>query len=250
MTVFSHTSLSPELVHLLGHDEWTPAHTHDLGHLVYPATGVLSLVTREGSWIAPSNRVVWVPAEFEHQHRAHGAADMRVVFLPAHMAVSLVDRPAVLATTPLAREAMLGLTGTRHRTKASADRLRLVIIDELTVTGEQPLHLPEPVDPRLLALTKIVEEDLANPVSLAELGRRVGAGERTLTRLFQQETGMTFRQWRAELRIHRALLLLTDGWSVYDTAAECGWANPSSFISVFTALVGTSPGLYRQSLHG
>src|SRR5699024_10608633 len=128
MNTFSHESLSPELIHLLVHDERTPAHTHDLGHLVYPATGVLSLVTSDGSWIAPSNRVVWVPADFEHQHRAHGAADMRVgrpracprphapcadfehqhrahgaadmrvVFLPAQLAAALVDRPAVLAT--------------------------------------------------------------------------------------------------------------------------------------------------------
>ena len=53
---------------------------------------------------------------------------------------------------------------------------------------------------------------------------------------------MTFRQWRAELRVHRALLRLADGMSVYDTAAECGWANPSSFILAFTSLVGMSPG--------
>ena len=250
MNEFSHESFRPELIHLLGHDERTPAHTHDLGHLVYPATGVLSLVTSDGSWIAPSNRVVWVPADFEHQHRAHGAADMRVVFLPAQMAAALVDRPAVLATTPLATEAMLALTGPRRRTKASTDRLRLVILDELTATGEQPLHLPEPRDDRLLAVTKFVEEDLANPVSLAELGRQVGASERTLTRLFQQETGMTFRQWRAELRVHRALLLLADGLSVYDTAAECGWANPGSFITAFTSLVGMSPGRYQHSLRG
>ena len=250
MNEFSHEPFNPELIHLLGHDERTPAHTHDLGHLVYPATGVLSLVTSDGSWIAPANRVVWVPAGFEHQHRAHGAADMRVVFLPAQMATALVDRPAVLATTPLATEAMLALTGPRRRTKASSDRLRLVILDELTATGEQPLHLPEPRDDRLLAVTKLVEEDLANPVSLADLGRQVGASERTLTRLFQQETGMTFRQWRAELRVHRGLLLLADGLSVYDTAAECGLANPGSFITAFTSLVGMSPGRYQHSLRG
>lgn len=247
MNKFSHKSDSPEMIHLLGHDEWTPAHTHELGHLVYPATGVLSLVTRDGSWIAPSNRVVWVPAEFEHQHRAHGAADMRIVFLPEAMAASLVAHPAVLAMTSLAREAMLMLTGPGHRPKESTDRLRLVIIDELGTTGEQPLHLPEPHDDRLLAVTELVEEDLSNPVSLAQLGHQVGASERTLMRLFQQETGMTFRQWRTELRIHRALLLLADGLSVYDTAAECGWANPGSFILAFTSLVGMSPGKYQHS---
>lgn len=248
MNKFSHESVSPELIHLLGHDERTPAHTHNLGHLVYPASGVLSLVTRDGSWIAPSNRVVWVPAGFEHQHRAHGATDMRVIFLPETMARALVPHPAVLATTSLAREALLALTGPRTRAKESTDRLRLVAIDELSVTGEQPLHLPEPHDDRLRAVTQLVEQDLSNPAALPELGRLVGASERTLTRLFRQETGMTFRQWRAELRVHRALLLLADGRSVYDTAAECGWANPNSFITAFTSLVGMSPGRYQHSL--
>ncbi|GAA1945426.1 helix-turn-helix transcriptional regulator [Brevibacterium antiquum] len=248
MDKFSHKTTSPELIHLLGHDERTPAHTHDLGHLVYPATGVLSLVTRDGSWIAPSNRVVWVPAGFEHQHRAHGETDMRIVFLPDGMAEPLGPYPAVLATTPLARESLLALTGSRQRSREGTDRLRLVAIDELSLTGEQPLYLPEPHDDRLLAVTQLVEEDLSNVATLAQLGRQVGASERTLSRLFQQETGMTFRQWRAELRVHRALLLLADGRSVYETAAECGWANPNSFITAFTALVGMSPGRYRHSM--
>src|SRR5699024_3923014 len=250
MNKFSHESLSPELIHLLGHDERTPAHTHDLAHLVYPATGVLSLVTSAGSWIAPSNRVVWVPADFEHQHRAHGAADMRVVFLPAQMAAALVDRPAVLATSPLATEAMLALTGPRRQTKASTDRLRLVILDELTATGEQPLHLPEPRDDRLLAVTKLVEEDLANPVSLAELGRKGGASERALRRLAQGGTGRTVGRWRAERRGHRARLRLADGLSGYDTAAGCGGAHPGSFITGVTSLVAMSPGRYQHSLGG
>ncbi|SMX90715.1 MULTISPECIES: helix-turn-helix domain-containing protein [unclassified Brevibacterium] len=248
MDKFSHKAMSPELIHQLGHDERTPAHTHDLGHLVYPATGVLSLVTRDGSWIAPSNRVVWVPSGFEHQHRAHGATDMRIVFLPDGMAEPLGPYPAVLATTPLARESLLALTGSRQRSRESTDRLRLVAIDELSLTGEQPLYLPEPHDDRLLAVTQLVEEDLSNVATLAQLGRQVGASERTLSRLFQQETGMTFRQWRAELRVHRALLLLAEGRSVYDTAAECGWANPNSFITAFTSLVGMSPGRYQHSM--
>lgn len=234
------------MIHLLGHDELTPAHAHELGHLVYPAAGVLSLVTQDGSWIAPSNRVVWVPAEFEHQHRAHGTADMRIVFLPEEMAAALVPHPAVLAMTALAVEVMIALTSSTPRRTEATDRLRLVVIDELAITGEQPLHLPEPHDDRLLAVTKLVTEDLSAPRSLADLGHRVGASERTLTRLFQQETGMTFRQWRAQLRVHRALLLLADGLSVYTTAAACGWANPSSFITAFTSLVGMSPGRYQH----
>ena len=122
------------------------------------------------------------------------------------------------------------------------------MIDDLAAAPEQPLHLPEPSDDRLLAVTRLVETDMSNPATLAELGHRVGASERTLSRLFREETAMSFPQWRTQLRIHRALLLLADGVSVIDTAVACGWSNPSAFIEIFSALVGQTPGRYQRSL--
>ena len=243
-------SLAPEQIHLLGHDERTPSHVHEQGHLVYPASGVLSIVTEDGSWIAPPNRAAWIPAGSFHQHRAHGATDMRIVLMADAAAGLLPAHPSVLAVTPLAREATLALTSDVPRTAESRERLRRVIIDDLTAAPEQPLHLPEPRDERLRALTHLVEQEMEDPATLEQLGRRIGAGERTLSRLFQQTTGMSFRQWRIQLRIHRALLLLTDGLSVVDTATACGWANTSAFIDAFTALVGQTPGRYQRSLRG
>lgn len=250
MPEFSLESLVSEQSHDLGHDHITPAHVHPKGHLVYPASGVLSMVTDAGSWIAPSNRAVWIPAGFTHQHRAHGDTDMRIMFIPDDLAGLMPTSPAVLVVTALAREAALALTSSKERDYPARQRLRRVIIDDLTAAEEQPLHLPEPTDERLQAVTFLVQHDLTNPATLAHLGKKVGASERTLSRLFHRETGMSFRQWRAQLRIHHALLLLTEGTSVTDTALACGWANPSAFIETFTALVGVTPGHYLRSLSG
>ena len=147
-------STLPESVHLLRHREHTPAHAHDQGHLVYPAAGVLSLATPAGSWIAPPNRAVWIPGGFEHQHHAHGVTDMRIVFMSAAQARLLPERPMVLTVTPLAREAVLRLTGGGVPSADVRDRLRLVTIDELSVAPAEPLHLPQPTDDRLLAVTQ------------------------------------------------------------------------------------------------
>lgn len=237
-----------ETIHILGHAQVTPAHVHSQGHVVYPATGVLSLVTEAGSWIAPQNRAVWVPAGFTHQHRAHGRADMRIMFIEDQLAGVLPPVPVVLGVSPLARELALALTGAVDRSEDRRGRLRAVLLDELRSVGEQPLHLPEPRDERLRAVTRLVEHDLSTPLTLDHIGRRIGVSERTLTRLFHHETGMSFRQWRTQLRVHRALLLLNDGMAVLDVALACGWANPSSFIQAFTDLVGQTPGEYRRSL--
>ena len=243
-----HVSTRPEQIHQLGHDERTPLHTHARGHLVYPATGVLSLVTKSGSWIAPPNRGVWIPSGFEHRHRAHGATDMRIVFMAPGLAALLPAHPAVLVMTPLARQAVLSLTGPVSRPAGARARLRRVVIDDIVAAPEQPLHLPEPADDRLQAVAYIVAHDMSSPATLAELGHRVGASERTLSRLFHAETGMSFPQWRTQLRIHRALLLLADGVPVIDTAVACGWANPSAFIDIFATLVGQTPGRYQRAI--
>ena len=240
-------TLPMEGAYRFAHAETSPRHAHPLGHLVHAASGVLSLLTDEGAWIAPSTRMAWVPAGAEHRHRAHGRTDMRIIHLSDELAAALPPTPAVLVATPLAREAFLAMTSGRSRSAEALDHLRHVIVDEAITAPEQPLHLPEPADTRLRRAARLVEDDLAVPVSLGDLARRTGTAERTLSRLFPQETGMGYRQWRLQLRVHRALVLLSDGVSVTDAAAACGWATTSQFIEQFTPLVGMTPGRYRQS---
>jgi AraC-like DNA-binding protein len=57
---------------------------------------------------------------------------------------------------------------------------------------------------------------------------------------------MTFYQWRTQIRLCHALVLLADGHDISHVAHACGWANPSSFIAAFTDLVGTTPGRYQH----
>lgn len=228
--------------------ETSPLHQHSRGHLVHPASGVLSLLTENGAWIVPATRFGWVPAKFPHRHRAHGPTDMRIIYLDDALAAALPVAPAVLMTSPLAREAALAITSGAPRTRAALTHLRQVVVDEVLTVPEQPLHLPEPKDVRLCAAIVQVEQNLSTPVSLQQLAKRVHVGARTLSRLFQEETGMGYRQWRLQLRIHRALVLLANGTTVTDTAAACGWASASRFIEQFTPFVGMTPGRYRQGV--
>jgi AraC-like DNA-binding protein len=93
----------------------------------------------------------------------------------------------------------------------------------------------------------MLRENPADNTSLAEFGKTAGASTRTLSRLFRDELGMTFYEWRTQLRIYHALVLLADGHDTTQAAYACGWANPSSFIAAFTGIIGTTPGRYRTS---
>ncbi len=171
---------------------------------------------------------------------------MRIVFLSPALARLMPGRPAVFTASGLAREVVLGLTGSREYERAARARMHRVLVDELREAPEQPLQLPEPVDDRLRAVARLLYETPSDNASLAELGRRVGAGARTLSRLFRNELGMTFYEWRTQVRIHHALVLLADGHDVTHVAHACGWANPSGFIAAFTGIVGTTPGRHRN----
>lgn len=238
--------------HLWSAGQASAPHAHDRGHLVYAARGVLSVHTGPGISVVPTNRVAWIPAGVEHHHRSHTATDLRILFLPPSLGRLLPDHPVVLAADPLARELLLTLTGPRGSESAEAydrgplARLRRVLVDELQVTREQPLHLPEPQDDRLRAVARRLRNHPGDSASLAELGRAGGASARTLSRLFQRELGLTFYQWRTQLRLFHALVLLADGHDVSHVAHACGWSNPSTFIAAFTDVVGTTPGRYRR----
>jgi transcriptional regulator GlxA family with amidase domain len=122
-----------------------------------------------------------------------------------------------------------------------------VLVEELREAPELPLQLPEPRDDRLRALARVLYETPGDNTPLAELGQRIGASARTLSRLFRAELGMTFYEWRTQLRIHHALVLLAAGHDTAHVARACGWANPSHFIAAFAAVVGTTPGRHRAN---
>ncbi|MEV6622898.1 helix-turn-helix transcriptional regulator [Amycolatopsis sp. NPDC051106] len=233
----------------LAHGEGIAPHFHDFGQLRYAASGALVTTTDAGTWVAPANRITWVPPFSVHSSRSHGETDVRLLRVPAALAERLPAEPSVFVASPLMREAYLA----KMSEPADSPRGRLlleVVISELARVPREPLRLPEPGDRRLKAVTDLLHADPASPATLAELGHRTGSSERTLSRLFGSELSMSFHQWRTLLRVQRALLELGRGTSVTDTAIRLGWANPSSFIEAFTDLVGQTPGRYRAARSG
>lgn len=232
----------------LAHGEDIAAHFHDFGQLRYAAAGALVTTTQLGTWVAPTNRITWVPPFHVHSSRSYGETDVQLLRVPTTLAEQLPSEPSVFVASPLMREAYLVMIRDHEPANSSRGRLLLeVVIAELALAPTESLRLPEPSDARLQAVTDLLHADPGSPATLSELGRKTGSSERTLSRLFSSELSMSFHQWRTLLRIQRSLLELCEGASVTDTATRLGWSNPSSFIEAFTDLVGQTPGRYRSA---
>jgi AraC-like DNA-binding protein len=85
---------------------------------------------------------------------------------------------------------------------------------------------------------------LAEPTRHATLdawAAEAGASPRTVARLFRQELGTTFLQWRRQVLLARALAMAAHKKPMSHIAAELGYASASAFTAMVTRSVGAPP---------
>jgi AraC-like DNA-binding protein len=98
---------------------------------------------------------------------------------------------------------------------------------------------------RVQKVLAILTENLAQPPSLEELGRRVGCSHFYLSRIFTQQAGKTISATLRDLRMERAASLLREGrMNVTEAALEVGYSSLSHFSTAFREVIGCCPGLY------
>lgn len=111
---------------------------------------------------------------------------------------------------------------------------------ELFCTRQQRL-----AQERVDRVIEILKQNLADPPSLEELGRRVGCSPFYLSRIFSAQTGRTIPQYLRQLRLERAAELLRTGrYNVTEVALEVGYNSLSHFSQAFHEYHGCCPGLY------
>ncbi len=91
----------------------------------------------------------------------------------------------------------------------------------------------------------LLKQNLAEPPSLEELGRKIGCSHFYLSRIFSAQTGRTIPQYLRQLRLEQAAELLRSGeYNVTEAALEVGYNSLSHFSAAFHETFGCCPGLY------
>jgi AraC-like DNA-binding protein/quercetin dioxygenase-like cupin family protein len=223
-----------------------PFHSHRRAQLVYASNGVMAVTTRSASYVVPSQRAVWMPGGVEHRIDARSDVTLRTLYIDPAAAAGLPPGVCVLQVTPLLRELIVEavISGPVYEPGSPQSQIMAVILNQIRRQPIASLALPIPSDPRLRRLVESLISNPADTRSLDEWANEVGASKRTLVRLFPVETGMTFRDWRQQRRLLRALELLTTGDNITSIALEVGYHNTSAFIAMFRRCLGTTPMRY------
>ena len=121
-----------------------------------------------------------------------------------------------------------------------------LLVDELERATQIRIDVPLPADKRLRQLCETLLRNPAGRATLAERAQTIGASERTVARLFRDQLGMSWQQWRQQAVLAHALPLLARGMAVSQVASASGYATDSAFCAMFKAATGQSPTAFQH----
>jgi AraC-like DNA-binding protein len=130
----------------------------------------------------------------------------------------------------------------------AATKLARMFVNYLAECGDRLLP-----GGQVSSLLRMIEDTLAKdpdaPVSLKELSDRVQLSPCHFSKVFKEQTGLTFTEYRTRLRIGRAKKLLLDPrHKISDIAFDVGFNSLSRFNQAFRQLTGCSPSKYRSNV--
>jgi AraC-like DNA-binding protein len=247
-------------IHRLTTDQHVLPHSHPWAQLAFSTTGITRLSVEHGSYLVPPSRALWIPANVEHAvtvvedatlltlylHQPRGRCGPGV--LPAAEQAPWREC-RVMEVTELLRAlvAQMDIAADGGGAFPSADVLKrerllsALVLDELRRAPALRLGVALPRDKRLRALCQAVLDEPARHRTLDAWAHDAGASPRTMARLFRDELGVSFGQWRQQVFLSRALGMAAEGRPMGEIAGELGYASASAFTAMVRRSVGQPP---------
>jgi AraC-like DNA-binding protein len=224
-------------------------HHHRKGQLILSLHGAVSCEVQDALWLVPPQHAVWIPSGTPHSCRITQNASTCFLFIEPSAAV-MPDTCCTLAITPLVRELVLHLAeqDPAYPSEGKIARLVAVLLEQLSDAPLKELHLPISDHPKIRHIADALFADPSDRTTLRQWAARLATSERSLARLVENATGLSFGRWRQQLHLMIALSQLAEGKSVQSVAGNLGYDSVNAFITMFKKALGKSPTQYFSSL--
>jgi AraC-like DNA-binding protein/quercetin dioxygenase-like cupin family protein len=241
-------------------------HTHPWAQLAISTGGVIRVSLANATYTVPPHRAVWVPAGVQHAvtmvetarlytlyflTEAHGAGPAaRWMAQPNWQSCRVLEASALLRALvvemDVASDHAVPMNAAQHQRER---HLSALVCDEIQRAPVIPLGVRLPQDKRLKNLCLAVLEDPTRHETLQAWVQDTGASLRTVARLFRNELGCTFTQWRQQVVLSHAITLAAKPYAMAQIAAELGYT-PSAFSALVRRSVGMTASAFLGLQHG
>ncbi|MGV6876287.1 AraC family transcriptional regulator [Pseudochelatococcus sp. B33] len=221
-------------------------HDHRRAELLLTLRGAVTCEAEQGVWIAPPHCAVWIPGDLPHNVTLIGDVELYCLFIEPEAVPTLPRHCSILVVSPLLKQLVLRAAQLPelYDVDGPDGRLIAVLLDQLAAAAPEPLDVPMPSTPRLKTIADAIIENPRDRSTIEAWSTRLGVAPRTLTRMLERETGMSFGRWRQRLHIVIALQRLAQGASVQTVALDLGYEETSSFVTMFRKALGKPPRRY------
>ncbi len=226
-------------------DDW---HTHQWHQIVFPLTGLLQTNIDVKSFIVPHNGLLYIPANTIHRSVAVTNTKFLAIYLNPNTIVEYRDELKSCLVTPFLKTLILELFDEKstQNTQNTFTNLLTVLRDQIELAKNFNIPILIPRDRRLLSIFHQLQNQPNLAFTLAQWAIKVGASERTLSRVCAKEFNQSFSSWRQNVRLVLSLQLLNKNISILEIAMDLGYKSDSSFIYAFKQLFLKTPNRYRK----
>lgn len=224
-----------------------PLHTHAWHQFVYATSGSLVVSVEEALYVITPEQAIWIPQGIEHTTGALNGAAFRNLYV-ADMPPLKMPNTCTVYTASLLLKALILEIELLENTKANLvywDKVEDLLFEQLNRLTPHDFHLPWANSHKLQIICEAIYQNPADTRTMHDWGQQLGASARTLTRHFEKELGMTFRDWRYRLRLYLALEWLCTAQPITDIALRLGYASTSAFTYMFREAMGCTPSEWR-----
>lgn len=225
------------------------SHSHPWHQVVFPLAGLLQSNIENKSIIVPHNAMLYIPANTIHKSVAVTETQFLAIYLNPNCAVRYKDQPKSCLVTPFVKELILLLFDKRLTlyTEEMIASVLAVLRDQVEIADTYQIPLLIPSDRRLMSIFIQLQKQPDLKFTLADWAIKVGASERTLSRLCAKEFSQSFSLWRQNIRLVLSLQLLAKNISIQEVAMDLGYTSDSAYIYAFKGMFAQTPSRYRKN---
>ncbi|AZN68437.1 AraC family transcriptional regulator [Acinetobacter haemolyticus] len=232
--------------------ELTPTHTHSRAQFLYASMGNIQVFTPNNVWLVPPMCALWIPANVEHSVISLSHVKLNTALVEVSAATLMGKECFIIRVSNLLHELLIRLNQITQidppnivSSQEISEALQILIFEEIHRANLLSIQIPWPKDKRLLKICQQLLHSPNHSKDLTNWADDIGTSSRTLMRMFQKETGLSYRAWIQQMHIAHALSMISNGESIAQISEALGYTNPSAFSAMFKRHLGKTPQQFK-----
>ncbi len=221
------------------------SHQHDMAQLLFAPMGCMTISSVNQQSILPPTMAAWIPPHFAHRVIMRNVVAYRSIYFNPSLLPDDSFEFTILNVNGLLKELIERMSFWPWDMPIDLQQNTLNLFwEEFHSAPKQNLTLFVPQDARIKPHVELWNQGKSLPSFLKEFAKEVGASEKTITRIFLKETGMTYQDWRQQWRLQKSIEWLAGGKNVRETAFDLEFSSDSAFIEFFKKYQRKTPHKY------